>query len=384
MKDRIIFFIIILYIFPILNLHSQNNNTYDDLKKETILKVIVLPFADISTTKNPQYTQLTKALPLMIAGEYANCIRLNFLPPKRAENYYQETKHAHKQTLDEYKKYCENLDVDIIIHGNYIIDNDKLKLVSWVYFKKQNASVQVDESGNLQTHFYQLQKSFVDKIGNVLGLKLDISQLKSSCGGFYRSLILLIDASGSMKDDNKLNYAKSFAKEVLSSLSANTEATVLTFSGDHCYPDPLNVIYPFSNNFEALKLSLDNIKPGGGTPLSNAMEKAIDYLEANHRGKTGHIILLSDGQDDCRKIGEALKIINKSIIPVELDAVGIDIDKDSTAELDLKTVAGELSGDYYKISTLKDIKNEVKPVINNSSITNNNKPKSHPIIYMGY
>ena len=51
--------------------------------------------------------------------------------------------------------------------------------------------------------------------------------------------------------------------------------------------------------------------------------------------------------------------------------------------LDLKTVAGQLSGSYYDISTKKDVKKEVKEVIKDPSLKNN-KLKSQPIIYMGY
>ena len=311
MRKIVFLMLFICLFFPLINIHSQGD--YQALEANSISKVVVFPFINLSNTTQLQYEQLQKAIPLMIAGEYSNCIKLEFMPPKRADNYAPLFKYDKKLSLKEYKEHADNLRVDIIIHGIYSIVNNELSFKTWIYFKKANTTIQIDESANIQTHFYQVQKALIEKVGNVLGLKLDINQLKSSCGGFYNSLILLIDASGSMKDDSKLDYAKKFANEILDRLNPNTEAAILAFAGNDCHPDPLAVIHPFSNNFQAIKMSQKNIVADGGTPLSSAMEKAIDYLEANHRGKKGHIILLSDGQDDCRKIDEALEIVNKAV-----------------------------------------------------------------------
>ena len=372
----------IVLFLTLINLHS--NNSSNEEKKLT--KIVVAPFVDLSenVNNNEQYRQLTNTIPNMIAGEYINCINLDFIPPNKTRDYLKNKNYPQKLTARKYEIESYYLKADVFIHGNFLIENNQLKITAWIYFDKGSKIIRIDEEGDIYKNFYQVQRAFIIKIGNVLGRKLDISKIQNNCGGFKKSLVILIDTSGSMKDDNKIEYAKKAVIEIINNISVNTETAILGFSGDHCHPDPLNVIHPFSNNVQALKLSLKSIYTVGGTPLSSAMEKAIDYLEANHRGKTGHIILLSDGQDDCRKIDETLKIVNKTIIPVELDSIGIDIRKESTAEFDLQTIAEQLNGNFYSIKTSKKINKELEPIIKKTNILKKDKLKSHPIFYLGY
>jgi Mg-chelatase subunit ChlD len=110
-----------------------------------------------------------------------------------------------------------------------------------------------------------------------------------------RSLVILLDASGSMRDNNKMVKAKASAEKVLRRLPADTEVALIVFYD--C--GRIRVEQAFTLDPADVIRILPGIQPSGGTPLAAATKFAKDYMKANASGKQLDLIILSDGQETC-------------------------------------------------------------------------------------
>ena len=113
--------------------------------------------------------------------------------------------------------------------------------------------------------------------------------LKDSTYVRPNDVILIVDKSGSMREDNRLTAAKDATKEFIDLMDLNTHRVgIVDFS--------TNVSsYPLTNDATAAKNYVDTIQLGGGTETGAAVRKATAML-ANHRPEAQPtIVILTDG-----------------------------------------------------------------------------------------
>lgn len=108
--------------------------------------------------------------------------------------------------------------------------------------------------------------------------------------GWSVSSVLVLDVSGSMDKDNKLQKAKESAINYIKSAPAPYQIAVITFS------DTAKVIGNFTDSRDRLCKSIANLTAGGGTALQDALGIALDML-SNRRDRKA-ITLLTDGQEN--------------------------------------------------------------------------------------
>jgi len=186
----------------------------------------------------------------------------------------------------------------------------------------------------------------------------DISQKKPA--EIQTSIVLLIDTSGSMGDNNKIENAKAAARAAVQNVSKTNEIAVLGFSGD-CSGGAVRYACPFTTDLNALLKAIDGLGPGGGTPMYIATGVAVDYAKKKARGKSATVVLMSDGGDTCRdKQAEASAAIRQSNIPV--NTIGYDVGNNQQAQGDLANLATLTGGRSYSASTAdpKEIVNAFK------------------------
>ena len=187
----------------------------------------------------------------------------------------------------------------------------------------------------------------------VIGLGSALSQDR---GSVKSSLLLLIDASGSMGDaigsgnsQVKIEAAKRAAADALSRAASggSVEVAVLAFSGDCQNPVPR--YQDFTRDVDRLTRFIDSLQPGGGTPMADALLFANRYLAAN--GSAGAsdrmIMLLADGQNDCGDIGQAMAALQGSGVIFRHETVGFGITPNSGAAQDLRQIATQTGGAYH-------------------------------------
>ena len=111
------------------------------------------------------------------------------------------------------------------------------------------------------------------------------------------SVILVMDISGSM-EGQPLEDAKAAATHFMAQLAEGDQAALLAFADvvDFNQPDPAREV-DFQGDKTAIYELVDGLAAGGGTPLYDALVKAIrmaDRADLGHRA----VLLLTDGVDE--------------------------------------------------------------------------------------
>lgn len=107
-----------------------------------------------------------------------------------------------------------------------------------------------------------------------------------------RAVILVIDKSGSMKEQNRLLYAKEAAKAVAGQLKEKDLLGVIGFDIEPFVVVPLAPVERLRGD---LAFQIDRLLPAGRTYLYPAMMEAKRQLERQSAGRK-HVIILSDGE----------------------------------------------------------------------------------------
>lgn len=162
------------------------------------------------------------------------------------------------------------------------------------------------------------------------------------------SIALLIDTSGSMGDNNKINQAKDAARRAARQASKTTEIAVLNFDGG-CSAGAMRVAAGFTSDVNVLLAAIDKLQPGGGTPMYIATAAAVEYAQKQGRGKQRTVVLMSDGGDSCRdQQAQAAAAIRSSNIPVS--TIGFDVGNNQQAQGDLSNLATMTGGRTFSAS----------------------------------
>ena len=162
------------------------------------------------------------------------------------------------------------------------------------------------------------------------------------------SFILLIDTSGSMAENNKINQAKDAAKRAARQVSKTTEIAVLHFDGG-CGAGAMREAAPFTTDVNVLLAAIDKLQPGGGTPMYIATAAAVKYAQDHGRGSQRTVVLMSDGGDSCRdQQAQAAAAIRSSNIPVS--TIGFDVGNNQQAQGDLGNLATMTGGRTFSAS----------------------------------
>jgi Ca-activated chloride channel family protein len=122
-------------------------------------------------------------------------------------------------------------------------------------------------------------------------------------------IALVLDTSGSMRDDNKLTNAKAGAKQLVSLLSDKDDFSLLQFSNSTTWASTdqaLGVSRKSSTD------AVDSLFAGGGTALYDAVGQAYSHLEQRPADHIRALIVLTDGEDNQSKatLNDLLKTIH--------------------------------------------------------------------------
>lgn len=164
------------------------------------------------------------------------------------------------------------------------------------------------------------------------------------------SFVLLIDTSGSMSGNNKMEQAKAAARAAAQKASKTVEIAVLNFDGG-CDAGGVRIACPFTSDVSALIAAINSLRPGGGTPMYIATGVAVEYAKKNARGKQRTVVLMSDGADSCRNSAanaQAASAVRTSNIPV--NSIGFDVNNDPNAQEDMRNLSSITGGRTFSAS----------------------------------
>ncbi|MFT7582184.1 MAG: Ca-activated chloride channel family protein, partial [Myxococcota bacterium] len=175
----------------------------------------------------------------------------------------------------------------------------------------------------------------------VLPVRLDVTKKQDIPGV---ALMLVIDRSGSMTGE-KIELAKEAATATLGVLNPNDLLGIIAFDSR---PSQIVKLQRASNHLR-IKNAVSRLRPGGGTDIFQALDRAFAELRRT-RAKVKHIILLTDGQSNRSGIVELGTQAGEHRITVSTVAVGLQTDHQLLGRL--AEVAG---GNSYRTTSAKNV-----------------------------
>lgn len=167
-----------------------------------------------------------------------------------------------------------------------------------------------------------------------------------------RAVVLVIDKSGSMRDENRMIYAKEAAKAVARQLRDIDLLGVVGFDDS-----PFVVVYleTLARLRGVIDAQIDRLKPGGQTYFLPALLEAKRQLERTNASRK-HIILLSDGVTRGSQ-GELVDLVSsmKNDSKITVSAVAISTDADVRIMKRISQYGGGLFHHVTDPSTLPQI-----------------------------
>jgi Ca-activated chloride channel family protein len=109
------------------------------------------------------------------------------------------------------------------------------------------------------------------------------------------NILLVVDTSGSMADENRLERAKEGLGTFFNEVSPNDRVGLMTFSDRVQYLAPLA---PFSSNRGSLETTVGNLIADGGTAFFDATVEGLGAVQdLNDAERINAVVLLTDGED---------------------------------------------------------------------------------------
>lgn len=166
------------------------------------------------------------------------------------------------------------------------------------------------------------------------------------------SVNLVLDASGSMYDWNKMEQAKNAAKTLITrmKLDQGDQVEVISFD-DYVY---LN--QDFTRQESLLTTAIDNIEPGGMTALYDALYAGL--YQTYYESGVKCVIGFTDGMENNSSytFDDVVAMSQNTSIPVFIIGIGEEYDANA-----LRSLAEQCSGEYYSanVNDLEDILTDI-------------------------
>lgn len=108
-------------------------------------------------------------------------------------------------------------------------------------------------------------------------------------------IIILMDVSGSMLDEDKIGQARQAAEVFLNIMESNNRIGLTVFNSGVDERVPLDNV---ESNRSEMRLTIQNLRADGGTALFDALERVVTELNAEEaEDRIRAVVVLSDGED---------------------------------------------------------------------------------------
>ena len=153
------------------------------------------------------------------------------------------------------------------------------------------------------------------------------------------TVVLVVDHSGSMKQDDRIGALKRAVATFLEGLPAGSRVAVIAFS------DEVELICPFTTDPGRVREAVDALEANGGTRYYDAVSAALDLL-AEEPGRRA-VLALTDGQDTVSKPITLTSVITKARqLNLPVHTLGLGNEKEIAVKA-LARLATETRGQHY-------------------------------------
>lgn len=186
------------------------------------------------------------------------------------------------------------------------------------------------------------------------------------------NVALVIDVSGSMADENRIEGARESAKVVLDSLKNDRDRlAIIPFADKHFVLRPLDVLTATSRS--TLQESLQGLRAGGGTLIGPPTVEALKLFAERHTDGARIVLIMTDGEDD--EFQTHFESISKSCeqVGAQVHTIGFGQAVPPSAVATLIDIANRCSGNYQFAPSNEELAkifgSRVEETINESSLT---------------
>ncbi|KAK3118753.1 hypothetical protein QOZ80_9BG0706470 [Eleusine coracana subsp. coracana] len=201
-------------------------------------------------------------------------------------------------------------------------DDDEKPITATSNEEKQSGGF--TDVGKASVKAEYLQAAPLEK-GTVVQVLLDVSASSTTVGRAALDLVVVLDVSGSMGDDGKLDRLKNAMKFVIQKLSPMDRLSIVTFNNTATKQSGLLAMSDTGKDTQAR--TINNLVHGGGTNIKAGLETGLKIIASRQFsvGRTGNIIVMSDGQQND---GDAREVTVPSSVPVYTLSFGKGTDHD--------------------------------------------------------
>lgn len=200
---------------------------------------------------------------------------------------------------------------------------------------------------------------------------LPAAALAQSCNTVDRSVLLILDASGSMNaklpnGETRVAVAQRAIKGVVGFIPAQAQLSLRIYgaqsasSQKNCQDTNLAVPFgPASANGGAIVTTVDGVKAQGYTPIAYSLNQAAGDFAADAKERV--VVLVSDGKETCAgdPVVAAKALADKNII---VHTVGFIVD--SAARGQLQAIARATGGTYFDAPVGPELPDTLKQALN--------------------
>lgn len=180
------------------------------------------------------------------------------------------------------------------------------------------------------------------------------------------NLALVLDRSGSMADEGKMDYVRQAAHMLVNNMGPEDKLTIVTYN--HRVETPIATRRVRDRRY--FHRIIDGLYPEGRTYLAGGLEEGFRHARKHRRkGYISRIILLSDGLanigvTDFRQLSQRAGAMYESSVAVSTFGMGYDFDENLLASM-----ANGGGGSYHYISRPGDILAALKKEFNMAAST---------------
>jgi Ca-activated chloride channel homolog len=178
-------------------------------------------------------------------------------------------------------------------------------------------------------------------------------------------LAVLLDVSGSMRFDAKIERARWVIKEVVGRLRPDEQAALMIFADGR-----IETAVPYTNDRPKLYTTLDGIQAYGKTALSDALGEAATLVQ-EHESLSPALVLITDGFENASKtkMSDTLSLLRWRGVPVYPLAVVAEHvaeearhpDQGSDFEM-LRNIAAETGGRPFVVTASESMASAVSGI----------------------
>lgn len=293
---------------------------------------------------------------------YINRGLTEYRPPERLVALYPKEGtfwHEHPLAIVNASWVTEEQKAAARLFIDYVLTEDVQRLVMENGFRPANPDVELG--------FPFVEENGVDPAGPATVLDVPspevIAAIQQSWSFVKKQadILLVIDVSGSMESDNKLEQARQAALAFLDNMESTNRVGLVLFSDDVDMRVPID---DFERNAQQLRSHIQGMRTVGGTELYMAVRDTVKTLtEEDDEGRIRAVVVLSDGQDTggqgvtLNDVVTTIAASRDSLNPVIVVPVAYGSDADINA---LNTIARAsstrvVSGDPSNINSVLEI-----------------------------